>query len=1339
MSTIKVLSDIDSSIDVQQLSLEERAILFDKIAAETPDIPQYVFTQFLEEFNEELSKKLLADMPELPELLLKNIIKLSCSVTNSRVDATQINTPNTVLPIVGSVTGGELPALKILKPKVSTAPTRAGAIRVRFDRSIIVSNEAGVILNTAPGDDINVIGLRFGFISRNYRDATYRNVRGVFPLGAYRVEDVYDDSGFHSGVYSEGIPPSNSIPAIFSIVPAVRNKILFNGDVKKQLAEIFMDLVRGIYMPTSFGYFASTLISEAVRELSAAPTAASKSNPICGLLYPFNDPTTVPAVVLTEDSSPILTLLNSLEVGLFTQVFKLALTTSVYGRGLAQVYNGAIISGVDASAVRNALVKYQSNLTRKKFVTRVNLEKAGKEIINSTYHTIVISKLGKSRANEILQSAKNDPLTYQTEGIVPFLRPAEKKLVELEYQKQQDYVNAVIGNKCPHVKIYRALRRSIDNAGAFAKLQELQKYYVKVQKEHSKAHSANSVHPTMIKCNNCGFNIICPHYDEYIRLTAKSDRTIKLHMAKYIDTSDRSLERDPFCKICGEILSGIDALEGTTEEIPESMDEELRNFIWSEVAINMKFFRFGPLVEVGKLISLVCDGIYSYIFNIEKQILRSKTATADEIKARKRLFIAIYSFAYMVHLIMSNLHKDIVSMQNFKIHDPKKAIPELIKKSLELILISRSVTIKEIPGISLDIIRNSLVTAYKEISGEGRTEVKEDSTADTQIDLDPVFTSAVDMTVLDNLEHKSSRVVREKIEAELHNKIAGRFTGKKQSVKKSDEGGFTASMFADILIPLAWDSRAFMNIDTNADKKRETKNTGSKGAQSHGKNNSAEIYEKAYPGYVAMSYNIIVRYIIEKLFNYYVAKSPEEYTTSLQELENSFAAVKYNESKLLRHKAVLYPHVHTVLSQPAQKFVDPHVSIARIYDEEGKKHVWDIFVYSDGDKISEYRAPDIAKIISGGKRFDQVATDKKCSVCGILRSQVDELDIDKIEESLRLSATLDSFFRFYETRCPKGDLHVYSENTCTKCGMVIGASSGQQGGINVFRQYKAVYLRDRNELNSSAIPTTAPVYKPAEVSKYESEYSTFAANFSVVTTLADKLNINQKLLLALGATEKIEYNDILSGKYIPREVEERNAPRIITLDAYIRTLYTEWSQLRVFYRFQKPNSEITKLIDSANIPRHELANVIGTLPDIYDDYSSRFEYARQKLKPRDIVAFAIQTFCEKALAIWSVDGPGAALAKLFAAYIVGKILRNDELVSKPGYFSWSAVFGDKESKRDLAETDAEPTTEVQVDTTDDMNETAMSLEAYDVEEDPDAEPDDDPANQVRVGENYGMN
>jgi hypothetical protein len=302
--------------------------------------------------------------------------------------------------------------------------------------------------------------------------------------------------------------------------------------------------------------------------------------------------------------------------------------------------------------------------------------------------------------------------------------------------------------------------------------------------------------------------------------------------------------------------------------------------------------------------------------------------------------------------------------------------------------------------------------------------------------------------------------------------------------------------------------------------------------------------------------------------------------------------------------------------------------------------------------------------------------------------------------------------------------------------MTIDMNSQSNGALNIYRKYKSIYLKDR-EILSSVQKVSAAASKPERVFE---EYSQFAANFSVVAALSEKLGINQKLLLALGATEKIEYDDITSGKYIPPEIEERSAPRVYKLDSYIRSLYIEWSQLRIFYRFQRPGSDISRLIEGVGIPRAELPSIIAELPDISDDYLQRFEYVRWHLKPRDIVAFCIQTFCEKVLKILSIEGKGAVIASAFAKYIIAKILRNDELVTKPGYFSWSLVFGDKESKREMIEegdadgTDARESEQVQ----DDAAEVAMSLDAFDVEEDPDADPDDDPGNQVRVSDEYGI-
>jgi hypothetical protein len=101
--------------------------------------------------------------------------------------------------------------------------------------------------------------------------------------------------------------------------------------------------------------------------------------------------------------------------------------------------------------------------------------------------------------------------------------------------------------------------------------------------------------------------------------------------------------------------------------------------------------------------------------------LKSKTNSAEEIKAKKRLFITIYAFAYMIHLILSNKGRGDteISFKNFAPKNPKNAIVELIKHSLELIIMSRNIVIREIPGMTGDLIKNKLIEAYKSMQATG--------------------------------------------------------------------------------------------------------------------------------------------------------------------------------------------------------------------------------------------------------------------------------------------------------------------------------------------------------------------------------------------------------------------------------------------------------------------------------------------------------------------------------------------------------------------------------------------------------------------------------------------
>jgi hypothetical protein len=117
-------------------------------------------------------------------------------------------------------------------------------------------------------------------------------------------------------------------------------------------------------------------------------------------------------------------------------------------------------------------------------------------------------------------------------------------------------------------------------------------------------------------------------------------------------------------------------------------------------------------------------------------------------------------------------------------------------------------------------------------------------------------------------------------------------------------------------------------------------------------------------------------------------------------------------------------------------------------------------------------------------------------------------------------------------------------------------------------------------------------------------------------------------------------------------------------------------------------------------------------------------------------------FCEMCLKILTEGAADTStLRGGFVAHIVKKVLRLDELVSKPGYFNWSLLYGT--SKGTAEDTDSnyipeqqqdEPEeTEDQLDTDTGSTDKPFSMDSYDVEEDANGE-----TNQVRVGANWGL-
>lgn len=957
------------------------------------------------------------------------------------------------------------------------------------------------------------------------------------------------------------------------------------------------------------------------------------------------------------------------QFGIVPSSSNLAVTSALYNARLAQAFYNSIAFGRTSPIVLEAQARVEKETARLRFANEVKLKESDRLYKINTILTAISKKLGtkKMQEVEIGMRKQRDPLKL--------LNASERKSVETEIAIREKYLEEVINNKCPHVALYRKFRSSVNQVDSYGAFAELKKLFGKPI--------------DMIPCTKCGMNIMCPHLAELTEaeIANKKYTEQKAILTKYISVGST---RDYFCKICGEVINSNESFDdvGPAKTAESMMNEELKTFMWSELAIMTKFLKFTTLVNVPALITQMRDTCYPYIFDFEKQILKSKTNSADEIKAKKRLFVIIFGFAYMVHLCLT--HKNI-EFKNFKIGN-KAPIVDMIKQSIDTIMTYANVIIREIPGMTADIIKTKIIEAYKALQKEGTmTVITSNESEDLMITLllDPVFKYVyrawVIANIIDGKKTPRGETAVDKIDFILGDNVAE--LEKSLAIIKKERTG-ALDIFHKMRYP------------------------------TFKKNNSVFVE----------SFLIFAKLVHERIFLqpiYTNATSGKEIETVLNPLHatlrQEWEIARKHETVAEWNRRALTARCGKFIGPGWRRFKRPDVSLGRLYDEEGRPHKFDVWITDVGKEV---KLAEINKQIESGRRWAGVFVDKKCSTCGVLWSATDSIDENKIRESINAKVSRDNFFRFYENRCPLGGAHVGSP--CSKCGLVLGEQS-----MAFYKKFTKEWQNEKESWHTGSLPAKREAKIVKYSDKYAEEYAAWSFNFNIVLELANKLKINHRLLQCMGAAEKIEYADILSGSYIPQEADNRNDTRIYMLSTYIKNLFTEWLQLSNFNKLLKPPMDLAAMIEASGFNKHKLGTV--DLPDVFNDFNARYDYIQRTKKPREIVYFLIQTFCEICLKIWGLDGKSDVdkLRKDFVSYIVAKILRGEELLTKPGYFSWSLLYGDKEPKEagdsNFTDTDDAPD-EPEIE---DAEDTPFGTDAFDMEESEDPQ-DDDPSNQVRV-------
>lgn len=964
------------------------------------------------------------------------------------------------------------------------------------------------------------------------------------------------------------------------------------------------------------------------------------------------------------------------------------LILDVNTRGLFDLYASAVLYGIDDEHTMSISSELANKRSIAKYIHERNTEIMLQRSKAARYRHIIERKFPNEMKSVEDALRKNPILLSIPEGILNALPQKARGLVRAEFEAEEKYSQAVINNKCPHVRALRKFRTGISLRETFAAIEAFLDNPPKIEWERApkdapkKKPSAETL-DDYIKCNSCKLPVMCPHVYTVASLELKGapHPAIRAAIDPYCVSAGLISGGDSqyFCKICGETL------EREPDDSPDMdfrMDPELRTEIFSEIATLMRFIKFGTTPSQLVIVT-IRDAIYPMVFEMEQIIMKSKTGVADEIKARKRLYITIYALAVMIKMALAKE----ISFKDLKLG--KNPIVDMIKHAVEIINTTRNIAIRNIPRMTIDIVRAELITAYKAVAAPVRIVSQTDNTYEGLMFVanDPIYHVILTMHMVLN----------------ARGKIVDTFDAYGQNIAKL-LGELPQDLYANAKWPAAG---ALYNTLRGLDQNPYTV--------------SARLLVDAY---------IALRRRLElKLHEVSVHVSSgmgmmysPPHKKYLDEISKSTAESVKNHLAMKKYNARPIKH----LDNGTRQFRPIDVPLSRTFDEDGLRHKWDRFVINVGGEVKTVSA----KEIKVGEEYKVV--EFVCSVCGIERSRTSDLDESKIRDSLIRAAHVDNFFRFYENRCPTGGTHEPNNTNCTKCNIV----KFGPGRMNYFRKFRVEYERDRETFLGTSTSSLSNIGTTTKVKKDDSEiaakYEKYTYNFNSVLDLANLAGVNHRLLVALGATERVEYGDIVTGVFIPRVPDSRDDTRMWRLDAAIKNLVMEYNQLRYYHRLVRPPSALTQLIEETRIDKTSINKM--KLPDIAVNYFDELQWIRRHKKPREISDWILQQLCEICLSlVENTPAEGKALITNFVKYYIKKIVRQDELQAKPGYFNMSALKGERtDYDANLLPDEEERET---ADAPED--EAPLSMDAFDMEQDPDDDPDNDD-NDINVGDDYGL-
>lgn len=899
--------------------------------------------------------------------------------------------------------------------------------------------------------------------------------------------------------------------------------------------------------------------------------------------------------------------------------------------------------------------------------------------ILSDQKMVIVEKFGEEKLTTTMRKFAVSPKG----GLLAQLTDSERKVVEAELATREKYMRAVIANKCAHVRLVRA-EPTPDMVS------ELEGFV------------GNAPKGQFVQCKVCHFDLICPHLLTKYRMQTGRAKESELRAAIAPYSSTRADNGNIYCNLCGEIIF-VDVAEYTAVTNAVNMDDEETNeMIWSEALLVMRAMKFPAMIVLTKFVGAMKRAIYSPVNDMFKRVEKSKTSLAEEIKAKKKIYTAIYVTAWMIKFALENKSLGI----GFKdLNAPAgKELPAMIKRGVEILVQFHNITLKQTSGMDSKFILESLITAFKSLSGTAQVDVISHMTAES-------IRHAVESdTIIDMLYRMdcmtTARIPKRGDKSKAIERLLGghkfESPGAQTAHARRQNKQEGTVIFANAARPKLSGERAAIIMKSWADMLANIKS----GLHLHG-------------GYV----NIEV-----KRGGTIETKMTDEYAAAIA----SYEKLRVDEAKLDTARAWRYACSYSTPIPPDGPWEHfPGFSRRRIwtlavpplgasYDEAGREHKWTVAIFADGSERK------IAEINASGAPFDNSkVVDLKCGICNLTREAAREsLDAEKVRAAIEKREMAANLFRFYSFRCPKAEIHNMKDGACTLCGYTeaLSRDPNSEAAAAYFTTYRAHYVKNK----AAPAPPSPPV--PDAPPKIPTPEWSF--NFDIILELSTLIGVNHRVLAALGGFEKVDFKEVTNGSFIAPEPEDKHSLRLARVASYAQMLNLQYNQLRNLAQIHNPPKHIAQIVDDAGLPRSRYKELSQVLEPFDRDFLPRIHQFWREHKPRDTFNFVLQSICEKLLAMIRLPGAAEEFVKIFTAFaqtFITKIIAGEELLTKPGYFNWSLIYATKSDREESFDADDESEEPAPAD---DEEDSPVGASSFDVEAP--EEGDDDPQDLIKV-------